>query len=131
MMNRPAVCSLVVLGLCVLNANAFAADAWKPANGPLMTRWAKDVDPESALAEYPRPQMARTEWQSLNGLWDVAIVPRDAAVAPEDLQRPDSGAISDGVGTFGNDAPRRAGQTALVSSIVHLCPPTGMASGSC
>jgi beta-galactosidase/beta-glucuronidase len=46
-----------------------AADEWKPAAGPLMTRWAKDVSPQNARPEYPRPQMVRKDWQNLNGLW--------------------------------------------------------------
>ena len=48
-----------------------AAD-WKPAAGPLKTRWAKDVSPNKALPEYPRPQMVRKDWLNLNGLWDYA-----------------------------------------------------------
>jgi hypothetical protein len=47
---------------------------WKPAPGPLMTRWAKDVSPEKVHPEYPRPQMVRKDWVNLNGLWDYAIV---------------------------------------------------------
>ena len=62
--------------LCSL-ASAFAAD-WKPAAGPLMTKWAKDVKPSKVLPEYPRPQMVRAEWQNLNGLWDYAITAQDA-----------------------------------------------------
>src|SRR6478672_6820608 len=58
------------------NCSAAAAD-WKPAQGPLMTRWAKQVDPNNALPEYPRPQMVRKDWQNLNGLWDYAIRPKD------------------------------------------------------
>ena len=50
---------------------------WKPADGPLMTRWAKEVSPENVHPEYPRPQMVRDAWTSLNGLWDYAIVPKD------------------------------------------------------
>lgn len=34
-----------------------------------MTRWAKDVRPDRVLPEYPRPQMKRTQWMNLNGLW--------------------------------------------------------------
>ena len=56
---------LVVLGLC-----RFAFADWKPAASPLMTRFAKDVDPKNVLPEYPRPQMVRKEWKNLNGLWD-------------------------------------------------------------
>ena len=48
---------------------------WKPAQGPLMTRWTAEVNPSSVLPEYPRPQMVREEWLNLNGLWDYAIVP--------------------------------------------------------
>ncbi|MDF2673402.1 MAG: Beta-galactosidase [Clostridiales bacterium] len=38
-----------------------------------MTRWAKEVNPQSVLPEYPRPQMVREEWINLNGLWDYSI----------------------------------------------------------
>ena len=44
-----------------------------------MTRWAKEVSPEKAHPEYPRPQMVREDWLNLNGLWDYAIKPKDAA----------------------------------------------------
>jgi hypothetical protein len=44
-----------------------------PAESPLQTRWAADVTPENAWREYPRPQLVRQEWESLNGLWDYAI----------------------------------------------------------
>ncbi len=54
---------------------AIAAD-WQMAKGPLATRWAKDVSPEHALPEYPRPQMVREQWQNLNGLWDYAVRPK-------------------------------------------------------
>jgi beta-galactosidase/beta-glucuronidase len=56
-----------------------AEPQWRPAAGPLKTRWAKDVSPNNALPEYPRPQMVRKKWMNLNGLWDLAITNRDAA----------------------------------------------------
>jgi beta-galactosidase/beta-glucuronidase len=49
------------------------AAEWKPAAGPLKTRWAKDVSPDKVLPEYPRPQMVRKDWMNLNGLWDVKL----------------------------------------------------------
>src|SRR5689334_12941349 len=55
-----------------------AAD-WAPAQGPLATRWAKDVRPENALPEYPRPQMLRKDWANLNGLWQYAVRPKTEA----------------------------------------------------
>ena len=63
--------------------SCMAQAVWKPADGPLMTKWAKDVSPEKVHPEYPRPQMVREDWLNLNGLWDYAIKPKDAS-------RPDS-----------------------------------------
>ncbi|MDD4266895.1 MAG: glycoside hydrolase family 2 TIM barrel-domain containing protein [Pirellulales bacterium] len=60
-----------------LAAAALSAEPWRAAQGPLMTRWAKDVSPDNPLAEYPRPQMVREDWQNLNGLWQYAIRPAD------------------------------------------------------
>jgi Glycosyl hydrolases family 2, sugar binding domain/Glycosyl hydrolases family 2/Glycosyl hydrolases family 2, TIM barrel domain len=54
---------------------AHAVLAWEPAQGPLATRWAKDVSPERVWPEYPRPQMVRDNWVNLNGLWSYAIRP--------------------------------------------------------
>jgi beta-galactosidase/beta-glucuronidase len=52
-----------------------AAD-WKPADNPLTTPWTAKVTAEHALPEYPRPQLVRTRWTNLNGLWDYAIRPK-------------------------------------------------------
>ncbi|WP_405803102.1 PA14 domain-containing protein [Streptomyces sp. NBC_01187] len=38
----------------------------------LKTRWAKDVRPDNALPEYPRPQLKRDQWKNLNGTWQFA-----------------------------------------------------------
>lgn len=46
------------------------ANAWAPKKAPLMTRWAADVRPLNALPEYPRPQLVRTNWLNLNGVWE-------------------------------------------------------------
>ena len=37
------------------------------------TPWTDKVDPKAPLPEYPRPQMARRGWLSLNGPWEYAI----------------------------------------------------------
>ncbi len=46
--------------------------AWKPANPRLMTAWGREVDPANVLPEYPRPNLVRERWQSLNGIWQLA-----------------------------------------------------------
>jgi hypothetical protein len=53
-------------------AVAPAADAavWQPKVPPLSTPWTSQVSPTNALPEYPRPQLVRSEWQNLNGVWE-------------------------------------------------------------
>ncbi len=70
---------LCAASVAVVLLSSLAQGQWKPADGPLMTRWAKEVSPQNALPEYPRPQMVRKDWLNLNGLWDYAIRPKDAA----------------------------------------------------
>jgi beta-galactosidase/beta-glucuronidase len=60
-----------------------SAQTWKPVSGNISTRWAKDVLAEAPLPEYPRPQMVRTQWQSLNGLWNYARTSSDASAPPD------------------------------------------------
>jgi hypothetical protein len=64
--------------LCFATLALAGGDDWKPVPGHIATRWAKDVSPANCHPEYPRPQMRRREWQSLNGLWDYAVTPIDA-----------------------------------------------------
>lgn len=66
---------LLAIGLLI----CFSLHAqWRIAEPVLTTRWTKDVSPDNALAEYPRPQMVRKQWQNLNGLWQYAVTPKDA-----------------------------------------------------
>ena len=71
----------VIAALLTLSAFAAARGEWKPQQGPLATRWARDVSPANALPEYPRPQMVRKEWMSLNGLWQFSAA-KEADEAP-------------------------------------------------
>ncbi len=74
----PIALGIVLVSWTLLPIAGLAA-SWEPAPGPLVTRWAKDVDPATVHSEYPRPQMTREHWQNLNGLWEYAIVPKEAA----------------------------------------------------
>jgi beta-galactosidase/beta-glucuronidase len=61
---------VVLLGsFAIGTAPAHAADVWQPKTPPLSTRWTHSVGPNNALPEYPRPQLSRTKWLNLNGLW--------------------------------------------------------------
>jgi hypothetical protein len=76
---------IVIASLLVAVNSVFAQPAdnstatYAPVPGAFpLTRWAKDVSPQRALPEYPRPQLVRKDWMSLNGLWDYAVVAKDA-----------------------------------------------------
>jgi beta-galactosidase/beta-glucuronidase len=71
-------CFKLILAV-LLAALSLQAASWQPATGPLKTRWAAEVSPKNAHPEYPRPQMVRSEWLNLNGLWDLAITSKEAA----------------------------------------------------
>ena len=72
---------LLVAGLALAFCFTAAASAaeWAQAKGPLATQWTEEVSPTNALPEYPRPQLVRKEWQTLNGLWDYAVTAKDDA----------------------------------------------------
>jgi hypothetical protein len=66
-------CGLAACTQPPATVEAAPAAAWKPADSPLLSRWAKDVDPAAPHPEYPRMQMRREAWVNLNGLWDYAV----------------------------------------------------------
>ncbi len=45
------------------------------------TLWTETVDRRAPLPEYPRPQLVRDRWMSLNGEWEYAI--SDSKTIPE------------------------------------------------
>lgn len=62
----------------------------------LTTSWGRAVTPENVWREYPRPQLVRRGWQSLNGLWQYAI---SSAAADEPLSYDGSILVPFGVET--------------------------------
>src|SRR5947209_10711844 len=70
--SLPALCGLMC-ELLFVSSCASAEEPWKPASAPLLTRWSKDVSPERARPEYPRPLLMRKDWRSLNGIWQFAF----------------------------------------------------------
>ena len=73
----------VVFALMVFVVAA-SAD-WEPVEGRIMTRWAEEVSPDKPLPEYPRPQLTRSDWLNLNGLWDYAVTSKNA-MSPGEYQ---------------------------------------------
>ncbi|WP_306211268.1 AbfB domain-containing protein [Actinoplanes sp. RD1] len=70
---------LLALAAAVLTATAGAlvattapAAAFVPKTPPLTTPWTSQVSTTNPLPEYPRPQLTRPDWQSLNGIWQFA-----------------------------------------------------------
>jgi Glycosyl hydrolases family 2, sugar binding domain/Glycosyl hydrolases family 2, TIM barrel domain/Glycosyl hydrolases family 2 len=82
---KPSVLAGASLAL-LLFAPLPSRAVWQAANGPLKTRWAKDVSPANAHPEYPRPQMVRKDWLNLNGLWDFGVAGKDATRATFNTQ---------------------------------------------
>ena len=63
------------IGLALWGALAAQLHAqWRLVEGRIRTQWSEQVNPDNVLPEYPRPIMERTEWKSLNGLWDYVII---------------------------------------------------------
>ena len=75
--------TLFALILASLFSPAADAQDWKMKPVAIPTRWAASVSPINALPEYPRPQLVRTGWRNLNGLWDYVVTGQDAP-APTD-----------------------------------------------
>ncbi|QNE21032.1 beta-galactosidase [Kribbella qitaiheensis] len=63
----------ISLLLATLSATtALPATAFTPKPPRLTTPWTNQVSVTNPLPEYPRPQLTRTDWQSLNGVWQFA-----------------------------------------------------------
>lgn len=70
-------CKLLLLIWCatiaISSVSAQKPSSWQMQPVAIQTPWAKLVDTKKTLPDYPRPQMVRSQWQNLNGLWKYAI----------------------------------------------------------
>tara|TARA_B100000945_G_scaffold321369_1_gene335514 strand:+ start:10351 stop:12537 length:2187 start_codon:yes stop_codon:yes gene_type:complete len=51
------------------NKELYGREKYRVGGGPLFTSWSNEVTVDDVLSEYPRPQLERSEWINLNGLW--------------------------------------------------------------
>lgn len=72
--------------LLLLQVSLSAQQGWKMVPGKIASPWAEKVNPASVLPEYPRPQMVRSSWTNLNGLWQYAILPAAGQSIPSGYQ---------------------------------------------
>ncbi|MEJ7644404.1 MAG: sugar-binding domain-containing protein [Chryseolinea sp.] len=71
--------------LAIVGYSVSAQQNWKMVEGKISSPWAEKVDPANPLPEYPRPQLVRENWLSLNGQWEYSIKPKgDSASAKYD-----------------------------------------------
>jgi beta-galactosidase len=93
MFIRLALLSLIILAL-PLGAGRVAGQTRKedppksstsvkrPFLSPLITRWGEAVKAGNVWVEYPRPQMERSAWTNLNGMWEYAVTTRSQKELP-------------------------------------------------
>ena len=62
------------------------AQQWQMVPGKIASPWAEKVNPAAPLPEYPRPQMVRSNWTNLNGLWQYSILPKEQQTIPASFQ---------------------------------------------
>ncbi|QDT52193.1 Evolved beta-galactosidase subunit alpha [Caulifigura coniformis] len=105
--------------LLLLPSAAFGE--WTPVPGKPMTRWAKDVKPETPLPEYPRPQLVREKWQNLNGLWSYAITPLARPVIADEKQDRRGQIAPDAAGEPGEAPTKWDGEI-----LVPFCPESAL-----
>jgi tetratricopeptide (TPR) repeat protein len=69
--------TLLLTGLCsvFITKIALAQQAETSISQPntIASPWAKNLDADHPLPEYPRPQLQRKNWQNLNGKWQYTI----------------------------------------------------------
>ena len=61
------------IGLAMIASSVSAQPQFQPKEPPLDTEWTDEVPLDNPRPEYPRPQLVRDDWQSLNGVWEFGV----------------------------------------------------------
>ena len=61
--------TLCAVGLCLSATTVSYGQTWSMKKAKLMTAFASTIDTANVRGEHPRPQMARSQWLNLNGIW--------------------------------------------------------------
>ncbi|GAA3194027.1 AbfB domain-containing protein [Actinocorallia longicatena] len=64
--------TLSLLATALVASPGAAQAAYEPKTPPMVTPWTGQVSLTDPLPDYPRPQLTRPDWQSLNGQWHFA-----------------------------------------------------------
>ena len=72
LMNKKLLIAVFVSAM----AHTFACAA-SPKENRMKTVWADKVTSENVWQSYPRPQLQRSQWMNLNGLWQYAVTTQD------------------------------------------------------
>ncbi|MER7574973.1 AbfB domain-containing protein [Streptomyces sp. NPDC126514] len=70
---------LTMTGALLVSGTTTANAAITPKTPPLTTPWTGQVSTSNPLPDYPRPQLTRPDWQSLNGEWQFLNPPTDSS----------------------------------------------------
>lgn len=77
---------LFFFSFVLLQLTSSAQQGWHIVGEKITTPWAEKLTPANPLPEYPRPQLMRKDWRSLNGLWQYAILPKAQQAIPAGSQ---------------------------------------------
>lgn len=76
-------CVLIVISFCIFTAEINAQTiSYTPPEFRLTTKWSMEVNPDHPHQEYPRPNMTREDWKSLNGRWYFELTGKDEGIPP-------------------------------------------------